>query len=304
MQELTLTASHEIYFSTRNEVPIADVVASLQAFERIIKQLPQVLTGLTGAEIDDVQVFVEELESGSLFEKYIIKLFFKDDQELDKFLASIREKLKGKPMTRNVLIGAVIAALVGYGLYVGAQVVRSPEAAKTIQANNNVIINIGAGEVDITPEQFTAIVQAAVRDKKALARDSVKFMAPARTDKESQVTFDDNDQLVLTKETVLAAPSSIDVPKDQHEEALPDVDLHIRATNLDSPTKGWAGLIPGLIDRRIPIELADGVDPKQVASRFKVRADVTVVYELKGKAKKLTPVRIIVNQVVMPSKAE
>lgn len=42
MDELILTATHEIYFSTRSEVPIADVVASLQAFERIVKHLPQV----------------------------------------------------------------------------------------------------------------------------------------------------------------------------------------------------------------------------------------------------------------------
>lgn len=126
MDDLILTASHEIYFSTRNEVPIADVVASLQAFEKIVRQLPQVLTGLTGAEIEDIQVFMDELESGSLFERYLLKLVFKDEQELEKFLASIREKLKEKPVIRNVVIGSAIAGLVGYGLYVGAQVVRSP----------------------------------------------------------------------------------------------------------------------------------------------------------------------------------
>lgn len=298
MDDLILTASHEIYFSTRNEVPIADVVASLQAFEKIVRQLPQVLTGLTGAEIEDIQVFMDELESGSLFERYLLKLVFKDEQELEKFLASIREKLKEKPVIRNVVIGSAIAGLVGYGLYVGAQVVRSPEAAKTIQANNNVIINIGAGELNMTPEQFTAVVQAAVRDKKALAKDSIKLMAPARTDKGSTVTFDGNDHLVIQKETIQAAPSNIDIPQDQLEEKFPDVDLHIRATNLDSTTQGWAGLIPGVVDRRIPIELAEGVDPKEVASRFKVRADVTVVYEPKGKAKKLTAIRIIVTGLI------
>lgn len=224
MDDLILTASHEIYFSTRNEVPIADVVASLQAFEKIVRQLPQVLTGLTGAEIEDIQVFMDELESGSLFERYLLKLVFKDEQELEKFLASIREKLKEKPVIRNVVIGSAIAGLVGYGLYVGAQVVRSPEAAKTIQANNNVIINIGAGELNMTPEQFTAVVQAAVRDKKALAKDSIKLMAPARTDKGSTVTFDGNDHLVIQKETIQAAPSNIDIPQDQLEEKFPDVD--------------------------------------------------------------------------------
>ena len=304
MDAFVFEACHEIYFSTKNEVPISDVVTSLLAFERILQQSPQVLSALTGATIDHIEVFVEELHSGSLDTKYLLKLFFKDEEELDKFLTSIREKLKEYPVARNTLLTAVIAGLVGYGLYAAANIVRSPEAAATIQANNNVIINIGAGEVDMTPEQFTAVVHAAVRDKKALAKDSVRFMAPARTDPDSQVSFDGSDQIILPKETVRAAPSSIEVDKPQTDEDLPDVNLHIRATNLDSTTSGWAGLIPGLIDRRIPIELADGVDPKEVAGNFSVRADVTVVYEPKGKARRLSPVRIILRRLVKPEQEQ
>ena len=152
----------------------------------------------------------------------------------------------------------------------------------------------------MTPEQFTAVVQAAVRDKKALARDSVKLMAPARTDKTSSVVFDGNPQVVIPSEVILAAPSSVEAPQNNIEEPIPDVDLHIRATNLDSQTNGWAGLIPGLFERRLPIELADDVDPRELASKFKVRADVIVVYAPKGKARKLTPVRIIVTNVIKP----
>lgn len=300
MDALVLEASHEIYFSTKNQVPIADVVTSLLAFERILKQSPQVLSALTGAKVDHIEIFVEELHAGSLDAKYLLKLFFKDEEELEKFLTAIREKLKEHPMVRNTLLTAVIAGMVGYGLYAAANIVRSPEAAATIQANNNVIINIGAGEVDMTPEQFTAVVHAAIQDKKALARDSVRFMAPARTDPDSQVSFDGSDQIVIPKETVRAAPSNIDVEKTQTEETFLDVDLQIRATNLDSNTSGWGGLIPGIVDRRIPIELADGVDPKEVASKFKVRADVVVIYELKGKTRKLTPVKIIVSGLVTP----
>lgn len=298
MTGLVLEASHEIYFSTKNEIPIADVVTSLLAFERIIKQSPQVLSALTGAEIDHIEVFVEELHSGSLDAKYLLKLFFKDEEELEKFLGSIREKLKEHPVVRNTLLTAVIAGMVGYGLFAAAKIVNSPEAAATIQANNNVVINIGAGEVNMTPEQFTAVVHAAIRDKKALAKDSVRFMAPARTDKESQVVFDGHEQIVIPKETVQVAPSSVDVARDQIEDRLPDVDLHIRATNLDSKTSGWGGLIPGVVDRRIPIELAEDIDPKDVAGKFKLRADVIVVYEPKGKAKKLAPVKILVTGLV------
>ncbi|WP_049780147.1 hypothetical protein [Aromatoleum aromaticum] len=90
----------------------------------------------------------------------------------------------------------------------------------------------------------------------------------------------------------------LEVEPDETSERLLDVDLQIRATNLDHPTRGWAALIPGRVDRRVRMELDDGVSPRDVAGRFQVRADVTVHYKRPPSGKKYVPAIIQVHRVI------
>ncbi|MCG9093983.1 hypothetical protein [Laribacter hongkongensis] len=96
------------------------------------------------------------------------------------------------------------------------------------------------------------------------------------------------------------APSSLEIDVQPHEALYPDVDLHIRATNLDSHSTGWAALIPGLIEKRVKMVLDDGVDPREVAGKFTVRANVIVHSKPQGKGQNLTPYKITVVKIVTP----
>ena len=293
-----LTLSHEIYYSNKNEIPIREVVESLLALERIIKRTPAVLSALTEISIDGVEVYVDELQSGSLFEKIAINLFFKDEADLDAFLAKIREKLGEHKVARNVLIGAIIASLLGTGLFYAAKSM-NPQGVPSIQANNNIILNIGADEARLPRESLQAIIEAAVGPyKKELARDAVKVIKPAQSDTSARIVMDGNEMLVMTPEVIKATPPKVDMDDLVSTKEYKDVDLQIRATNLDSATQGWAGLIPGLIDRRIRLELADGVDRRDIAGHFQIRADVTIHYRMDKKAKQQAPKLIVVQAVI------
>ena len=46
----------------------------------------------------------------------------------------------------------------------------------TITANNNTIINFGAGQVEMTPEMFKTVVETAIKNKKELAENTVRFL--------------------------------------------------------------------------------------------------------------------------------
>ncbi len=86
-QELSLTFTENIYYSTKEPVSIKDVITSLQGWEAIAKQSEGVLQELTGANILDISVHVARLEAGSLYEDIVIKLLFGSQEEMDKFLA-------------------------------------------------------------------------------------------------------------------------------------------------------------------------------------------------------------------------
>lgn len=277
MAEFVFLATHEVYYSTRDPVPVADVIESLLGLERLIKMTPRALEGLTGVPVDKIEVFVDHLESGSLFERVLIKLFFKDENELDAFLDKVRAKVGDGP-ARNVLIGAVIASL----LYYGAQLVTSAQGGNTtnITANNNTIINIGAGEVQMTPEAFKAIVEAAVTDKKDLAKSSVQILKPARNDPNASITLDDSADLVVPPEVVKDVPASASLGANERVEDMPDAELLIRATNRDSVKTGWSARLPLRFEGRIKLKLADGIDPEEVAGMARVRGDIKIHYRL------------------------
>jgi len=292
-----LTSAHEIRWSTREPVPIGEIAETLLALERIVRMCPKALEGLTNVDIRDIQIYVESIESGSLLDKIIIKLIFKDEKTLDEFLDKIGEKIRQPGMTRAILIGAVLAAIVGYGAWLAAKV-SDPRGATTISGNNTTIINLGAGMVDMTPDAFKAIVETAITDQKSLAKETVKLFKPARADGQASIVIDGNAATSFSPAVIAATPRIVDVGKQEKVEHLRDVDLEIRAMDLDSNNRGWAAIIPGRVDRRVRLKLDPGVKPTDVADKFSVRADVSVYYKLDKSGRKMIPDYILLREVI------
>lgn len=256
------------------------------------------IEGVTAVEIDKITVFVSKIESGSLTEDVVIRFFFKDKAGMDAFIDKVRQKVTEPGMTRNVVIGAVLAAVIGTGAYYASNLTRG-SGQTTITANNNTIINLGAGQVDMTPEAFRAIVETATRDKKELAENAVIFFKPARADSKAGITIDENKSMVFPASVISATPVAVKVEANEKVEHLSDVDLEVRATDLDSTKRGWAGVITGKIDRRIKLKLDEGVLPADL-NKFKVRADVSVYYkrQTRGAASEMVPDHILVREVI------
>lgn len=298
MQELSFASSHRIYYSNETPIPVGDIAKSLLALEKIILSSTKALEGVTSVEIDSVKVYVSKIETGSLIEDVIVKVFFKDSENMNAFLDKIGEKVREPGMPRNLVIGAVIATVIGSGAFFASKLV-SGGGQTTITANNNTIINFGAGQVEMTPEAFKAVVETAIKNKKELAENTVRFFAPARADSSAAITIDGNDSMQFPANVIAATPMAVKVEKQDYVEDLSDVDLEIRATDLDSTTKGWAGVIHGKIERRVKLKLGAGVTPHDI-DRFKVRADVSIVYKrkAKGSGSELVPDHILVREVI------
>lgn len=288
-------STHRVYYNTKNPVPIKDVIIALQGLEGVLKSLPKVMTGLTGVEIDGVEFLVQSIESGSLIEDIAIKFFFKDRAGLDAFV----EKMGANKMVKGGVIAAALAGLVGYGLHAAMSGKPSPN----ITANNNVIINIGAGEVNMTPEQFTAVVKAAVGDKKGVAESALKFINPARKDPGSTVVFDEPgsedktaQKIEFSASAISEAPARIELDANERLEEYKGATLTIRATNLDSKKTGWAGKL-GHREERLPIELDPSVSESEIFGRATVIVDAALVFKEKGRSRELKPARIYIRKV-------
>lgn len=288
--EYVYFATHTIYFSTENPVPIADVIASLQAIEGLLQDVPKVVAGLTNSTIKRYEFYVESIESGSLWEKIGVKLFFANEAELDAFLDKIREN----GVLRNTIVAVAFGALVTYGALsaVGAMKTDAPN----ITANNNVVINIGAGEVKLTPEAFQSIVAAAVSDKKANAANAVKFLAPAKNDTNSSVQIQADDAtMTISPEAIAETPKRYIPAQNKKIEDISKVVVEMRASDLDSKKSGWAGKIEGMTGR-VKVELDPAIIESELFGKSSITADVTLISTVKSGGSEFSPNKIFIRR--------
>jgi hypothetical protein len=278
-----ITIRQEIYYSNKKLVPIKDVAESLLALEAIIRQSPSLLEAMfPGTEISFVEIYINELKSDSLWEDVVVKFIFKDQKNLDEFIANIRERAGMDNLMNNqhllsIIVIALIFASVLYVLNKDQSTL--PEQKTTIEANNNTIIQIGAGIVDLSAQDFKAIIDSAIKDKNGLAKNAAKFVAPAKRDPDATITFNNNDELRINKDAISAIPRFIpELEEEVYIEDFKNIELEIRATDLDSNKRGWAVVIPDLHKRRVRLQLDPGIEPEILMGRKKIMADVTVIF--------------------------
>ena len=103
--------SFRISYTNREPVPVQEVIKSLQALQGILPKVPDLIEGWLDVKISHGEFFIESLETGSLIEDILMKLYFANQEELDAFMAKIRSN----PMLRNSLAGLALGVLVTWG---------------------------------------------------------------------------------------------------------------------------------------------------------------------------------------------
>lgn len=296
---MELVVKQQIYYSNKQLVPIKEVAESLLALEAVIRHSPQVLEALfPGTTIKAVDVFIKELRSDSIWEDVIIKFVFGSQKKFDQFVANARERLGMDNIVNNPqLLSAIIIVLIlmGGAYYLGKD---KPEQRATIEANNNTIINIGAGMMEMSAEEFKSLIEGAVNDKAKLARDALRVVKPAKLDSNASITFNANDELQITPDAVCAIPRYVGEPEEEEFiEDFAEIDMELRATDLDSTKRGWAVVVPELSERRVRLQLDPTVNPEELYEKRKFRANATIIFG-QDKDYKLIPKLVFLREIL------
>ncbi|MES9879514.1 MAG: hypothetical protein ABW185_01375 [Sedimenticola sp.] len=280
---MEIVIHQQIYYSNKELVPIREVAESLLALEAVIRQSPDVLeTIFPGTKIDAVEIFINELRSDSIWEDVVIKFVFGSQEKFDQFVSSLREKVGMDNIMNNPqLLSSIILVmlLTGGAYYLGKDKSATPQQKATIEANNNTIINIGAGMLELEAEEFKALIGGAIKDKDKLAKNAIRVIKPAKLDPNASITFNDNKLLRIESKTVEAMPRYVSEP--EQEEFIEDfevIDLEVRATDLDSTKRGWAVVIPDFGKKRVRLQLDPTVSPEEVLEHRKFKGKVTIIF--------------------------
>ena len=123
------------------------------------------------------------------------------------------------------------------------------------------------------------VIDSAIKDKDKLAKNAIKVVNPAKRDPEASITFNGNEELRINNESVKAMPRSIQEPEDEEFiEDYKNIELEIRAIDLDSTKRGWAVVVPDLHNKRVRLQLDPTVDPEDLLDKRRVNANVTVIF--------------------------
>jgi hypothetical protein len=320
-----LELEETVEYSNEGPLPIADVIASLRALERIANNLvPRALSELADTNVLNVELLVEGFEDGSFKESFVCRVVFGDEKSYDRFIeklhkGELRGAIKGavdkwgssmSPVQKATAVGVVLALLLSAGIYYAGQMAgTSEEGQALIRANDITIVNIGADVFGKSPEEIGRIISdVAGTQRKRLARDAVDAIAPAKREPGSSIQLGNGAAVTIPSDVITVSPSDLAQDPFESETIYRDVDLQIRAQDLDSASRGWAALIPGLIDRRVRLVLGEGIDVGDLAGRFSIRADVEVLYRMDGRTKSMRPQQITILEIIkdddMPDAAD
>lgn len=276
-------------FTNDRPVPIEDVIQSLQGLDKMVTSyVPMAVKRLTGAHIVTAQALVEGFEDGSLIEKILTTLIFKDEASMEAFLQKIRqdtiERFKGAPpIVKGAIITSVVAVVaLGAYAYLAKDDGEQSGALINIKGDNNIALVIGAEAYNTSPDEFEKAVNGALdeRKKRALSKAASDFIAPARAEIGAGLSIEDRGEYkqVVSPGTVQKTPVSkenIDESFDVYEE---HVTVQLRATDVDSNTRGWAGTIVSKVPNRTRIVFSRESDMLKVIHRSTFDANVSITY--------------------------
>lgn len=279
---------YQVKYTNREPLPIADIVQSLESYERLLRRTPAFIEkAFDGITVTKIDVYVSSLESGSLTEDFLIKFVFKGQENYDE-----AKEVFNKIMQDNEVLRTAVAVGVGAIITFGAIKILPAGAPTThIEANNNNIITIG-GQIDLSADDIHTILDK-LTDKKKLAQDVVQVILPSRRDSSASIEIEGFSDLNITPEFVSEAPSEYIAPEPEEKTVeYNNADVVIYASDRDKADKVWAGIVPGIADTRVQFTLNPGIDPKALHGKVRIKADISVISKF-NKPKKIFKPRLV-----------
>lgn len=279
---MELLVPQRIYYSNHNQIQLTQVAESLLALERIIQRTPSALEKIfTESQIENVYVYINKLEAGSLYEDIVVKFFFGKQENLDRYILKTREVCGMETLDKKPILKLVIFSTILFGGVYAASYFGSSKENKTVIENQyNYAIKLGSEWSGTTESQFRNIIESSVPSKSSLAKDTTKFIRPAKSDKNSFIYFDAEKEVFIPPEVIRAVPSSIQEDiTDEYLKDFKNVEISIRAIDRDSFKRGWAVVIDSICNKRIPLQVDSDINPESLIGLWVLNGDVTVLFE-------------------------
>ena len=151
--------------------------------------------------------------------------------------------------------------------------------------NYGTIINHGGTVLGVPPSVLDNAIKDTFPKKRirSLIKSTLEFIEPAKLEAGTWIT---GAGVHINPETIASAPSALDIAldddDDESQEGYYQKEVIIHATDIDYPSSGWAGHIPGIWEKRIRMKLSPSIEPASLFAKDKIVADVILVSKRKA----------------------
>ncbi|WP_336948796.1 hypothetical protein [Acinetobacter junii] len=285
----------EMYYDTKNGIPIEDAIEQLKALNKIIGKQAAVVSSVADANIDRTEIFVNELIEGSWQEKLCIRLFFKSEEDYEKF-----KNASGNIDMKDWLKVVIAMGFGAFMLYSIQQMLPKKEEKSQINVeinNNSGVVSLGKS-IDLTDEQINKVLEKNSKPSKADKQAALDVMNPAKNGGATEVKMAGYDQLTIPQSEFESLPDEVpNQDGNERESSHSNTDIYIYASDRDKSTIGWAGIVPDLFENRVKFELAEGVNPNTLHGQRKVKADIVVHEKYIAAQKAYKPFKVTILRV-------
>ena len=283
---MELKFPHHVTYRADNWT-LDEVLLTLQGQRKLIEAAAVTLEELIkGIEIDTVEIRVERIDTGSLFEDFIIVLYSIYQEDIDPAIATKVHDMFGitVPPEYQPVVSAVILLI---ALYVGRyafNAIAAKKGQKTtpihIQGTYNTVLNVVASHLHLTADQVEKALHKTVppTKRRSLIKSVTSFLRPKPKGQIEAITVEDVAE--ISQATLDEYPSDAELLEidETRNIDIPNARLQIRATDRDRTKSGWGAIIVGnkQFKKRLPMDLYPTVNGDELAKLDVVIADIVV----------------------------
>ena len=289
---IVVESPHQFYYDTAGKVTAKSLAESLLGLEAIVKHSVRASCKYAGLKSKDIEVIIDSVTISSYKDDFLVRVIFGNADQVDEKIDALRKVLglnkldelltsdDMRAKTLRTILGIGIAGSILYGSYLWLSPDEKNDPTMQVTISNS-FNNIGA-DANLSGEEVQKIISSALTPGKVedFKRDTVKLLSPGGQTEGGTVTIDGKENYVIPAEIIDTVPTQYEKPeRDDPFELKNNIEISIRALDLDKPDQGWHAVIEDITERRVKLTLAEGIDPNKLPIGKTFKADVVIVYK-------------------------
>lgn len=290
---MEVTLWHGLEYEVEEPVAIEDLIKSLEANARLLRQTSTLLSDLVpGISLEPKRISVSRLSQESPLREllaYTVVLAFQKD--LDKEVPPLIEQITGVEVggDYDTLVTVLVMIIAIYGISKAFDRVFPGRDKTPLDATQKTLLEQAARLLGVAAQRILDAVSILFTGKqtRSLITASQRVFAPTRGQARPNIRARDG-AVLMPHDAVSLAQAASGIPYEAEEdESAPKIEsefhygvrIILHAMDRDRKRVGWAGHVPSLFDDRIPMHLEKSMKPEAIFGKSEITGDILLTKE-------------------------